>query len=56
VVRKETARLEKVKESGIEVNAEGTKYTLIFREQNAGQHQKLKYFEVTVTEFHAGRN
>jgi hypothetical protein len=69
VVHRETARLEKVKESGLEVNGEGTKYTFIFREQNGGQHHdtkltneffdneaKLKYFEVALTEFHAGRN
>ena len=69
MVRKETARLEKVKETGLGVNAEGTKYTFIFREQNAGQHHdtkltnesldneaKLKYFEFALTEFHAGRN
>jgi len=69
VVRKETARLEMVKETGLDGNEEGTKYTLIFREQNAGQHHdtkltdesldseaKLKYFEVAQTEFHAVRN
>jgi len=69
VVREETARLENVKETGLEGNAEGTKYTFIFREQNARQHHdtkltnealdneaKLKYFEVALIEFHAGRN
>jgi hypothetical protein len=30
------------KEAGLEVNAEKTKYTLLFRHQNAGQNQDIK--------------